>query len=136
MADDEQNTPEIEIPDTMTLGEMLSEYSETKKKYKRINDELHRVGALKDAYETVIINKLQEMGLTQIKNEYGTISIAEDVYAQIEDLDVFYQHILETEQPFLLQKRPNLTAFRELLAKGEGVPGLKPFTRRRLIVCK
>jgi hypothetical protein len=118
------------------MGDLLETLTGTKKDLKKANDEVTRLNKQKDALEQAIIKAMQEMGLTQIKNEYGTISITETIYAQIEDLDVFYEHIMSTEQPWLLQKRPNVTAYRELLAQGEQVPGLKPFTKRTLTVRK
>ena len=66
------------------------------------------------------------------KGVKASVSISENVIPVVKDWDSFYGYILETKQPYLLERRPSVSSFRELLESGVEVPGLQPFTKRTL----
>ena len=68
---------------------------------------------------------MEDQGLDQIANDVCTVSKKIDVVPTVEDWDVVHQHILDTKQFELLQKRMSATAWRELLQMGQAVPGVK-----------
>ena len=75
--------------------------------------------------DSEIIRKMEDQGLDQIANDVCTVSKKIDVVPTVEDWDVVHQHILDTKQFELLQKRMSATAWRELLQMGQAVPGVK-----------
>ena len=68
---------------------------------------------------------MEDQGLDQIANDVCTVSKKIDVVPTVEDWDVVHQHILDTKQFELLQKRMSATAYRELLAMSQSVPGVR-----------
>jgi hypothetical protein len=62
----------------------------------------------------------------------GTASITEVIVPQVVDWDAVYEHIRETGDFYLLQKRPAAAAFRELHDSDITVPGMEPFTKRNI----
>ena len=68
---------------------------------------------------------MQEQGLDKISNDICTISLKTEVVPTVEDWDSLHEHITETNQFELLQKRMSATAYRELVATGFDVPGVK-----------
>ena len=68
---------------------------------------------------------MQEQGLDKISNDGCTVSLKTDIVPTVEDWDQLYDHVVTTKQFELLQKRMSATAYRELLATGIDVPGVK-----------
>ena len=98
-------------------------------------DELASIrGEIKSLQEQEKVLKLRQndldseiirQGLDQIANDVCTVPKKIDVVPTVEDWDVVHQHILDTKQFELLQKRMSATAWRELLQMGQAVPGVK-----------
>lgn len=80
-----------------------------------------------------ILTRLGELEIDSAKGKLAQVRVEEKVYPAVKDWDAFYQHIKNSEAFYLLEKRPTVVAFRELIAAGETIPGVEPFTRRDLI---
>lgn len=85
--------------------------------------------------EGELMAKLDEQGVdaTKIKG-VGSVSINEEVVPQAEDWDAFYDFVQSTRSFHLLNRALNGAAYRETLQTGDEIPGLTPFTRRKLSV--
>ena len=68
---------------------------------------------------------MERQGLTQPGNDACTISLKTEIVPTVEDWDALHQHIIATGQFELLQKRMSATAYRELLAMAQSVPGVR-----------
>jgi len=66
----------------------------------------------------------------------GTASIVETVVPQVVDWDAVFEHIKETGDFYLLQKRPAAAAFRELHSSGQVIPGMEAYTKRSISLRK
>ena len=80
---------------------------------------------LQNDLDSAIIREMEDHGLDQIANDLCTVSKKKEIVPTVEDWDILHQHILDTKQFELLQKRMSATAFRELLQMGTPVPGVK-----------
>lgn len=89
----------------------------------------------KKEIESDLMNLLDEQGVdgTKIKG-IGSVSVNEEIVPNAEDWDTFYAFIRETGSFHLLNRALNAAAYRETLKIGDEVPGLSPFTRRKLSV--
>lgn len=85
-----------------------------------------------EALQQEAIALLDQQGMTLARGTLASISITEREQVQIEDTDAFYEYILRTEQPYLLQARPASRACQELLQSGETIPGIRTFPIRNL----
>ena len=68
---------------------------------------------------------MERQGLTQTGNDVCTISLKTEVVPTVENWDALWEHIFDTRQSELLQKRMSATAYRELLAMAQTVPGVR-----------
>ena len=100
--------------------EELTDLESTKKKLYKAKVDL----------EIQLMNAMDNENITSMRGDKATVSISEAVVPTVDSWEDFYTYILETKQPYLLERRPAVTAFREILESGNEVPGLKPFTRR------
>lgn len=84
------------------------------------------------ALERQLIEQMDANGILESKNEKAKVSIQESVYPHVEQWDQFSSFILDNGYLHLLEKRPAVLAYRELLQMGKSVPGVLPFTKRKL----
>ena len=82
--------------------------------------------------ELEMLTRLDEQGMEKASTKEGTASINETILPNVVDWDALFAHIKECDAFFLLQRRPAAAAFRELLASGEEVPGIEPYTQRTI----
>ena len=80
---------------------------------------------VQNALEAEIAADMERQGLTQTGNDVCTISLKTEVVPTVEDWDALWEHIFDTRQTELLQKRMSATAYRELLAMAQAVPGVR-----------
>lgn len=91
----------------------------------------------RDELEEVLMAHLGELNVDSIAIKgVGTVGVNESVVPQAEDWDKFYAYLLETGNFFLLNRALNAASYREAVQIGEDIPGLKPFTKRKLSVRK
>ena len=107
------------------LNELLVELHETRSQIKQLHEQEKVLKLLQNDLDSAIIREMEDQGLDQIANDLCTVSKKKEIVPTVEDWDVLHQHILDTKQFELLQKRMSATAFRELLQMGTPVPGVK-----------
>ena len=107
------------------LNELLVELHETRSQIKQLHEQEKVLKLLQNDLDSAIIREMEDQGLDQIANDLCTVSKKKEIVPTVEDWDVLHQHILDTKQFELLQKRMSATAFRELLQMGTSVPGVK-----------
>tara|TARA_R100000458_G_C8261733_1_gene237146 strand:+ start:988 stop:1368 length:381 start_codon:yes stop_codon:yes gene_type:complete len=108
-----------------TMDELLTELTEVRTSLKNLQEKERGFKSRKMELEARIVSTLKEQGIDRIGNDNCTVSIKEEIVPTVEDWDQVYQHLLQTKQFELIQKRMSATAFRELLQMGMNVPGVK-----------
>lgn len=73
--------------------------------------------------------KMESLDIEKFSNEAGTISRRVDIFPKIEDFDEFVQYIAETTHYELLKRSVNSKPFREIISRGDTVPGLDSFEK-------
>ena len=107
------------------LNTLLAELASIRGEIKSLQEQEKVLKLRQNDLDSEIIRKMEDQGLDQIANDVCTVSKKIDVVPTVEDWDVVHQHILDTKQFELLQKRMSATAWRELLQMGQAVPGVK-----------
>ena len=108
-----------------TMDELLNELTQVRTSLKNLQEKERGFKSRKMELEARIVSTLKEQGIDRIGNDNCTVSIKEEIVPTVEDWDQVYQHLLQTKQFELIQKRMSATAFRELLQMGMNVPGVK-----------
>ena len=107
------------------LNDIMDELTTIRKQESDIQASQKELRLRRNDLESEIMWKMEEQGLDQIPNDLCTISKKKEIVPTVEDWDALHQHILDTRQFELLQKRMSATAYRELLQMDTSVPGVK-----------
>lgn len=107
------------------LNDLLAETAKVRNQIKVVQSEEKLLKSQQRELESQISIRMQEQGLDKISNDICTISLKNEVVPTVEDWDALHQHVTDTGQFELLQKRVSATAYRELIAAGIDVPGVK-----------
>jgi len=114
------------------IGELIEALKEKREELADLESIKKQKSREKAELETQLLEAMDDQNITAMRGDTATVSISEKVVPTVDNWEAFYDYILATKQPYLLERRPAITAFREILETGSEVPGLKPFTRRTI----
>ena len=117
MENNTENTP--------NLDDKMNMLNDTRQELKQLQAQEKALKDTQNYLEAEIAADMTKQGLTQTGNDVCTISIKTEVVPTVENWDALWQHIFDTRQSELLQKRMSATAYRELLAMAQTVPGVR-----------
>jgi hypothetical protein len=120
----------------LTTGAIIAKMVEIRDEKRRLKE---REKELTEEWRTIemeFLVRLDEQGMKKASTDDGTASITEVVLPQVTDWDAVYEHIRETGDFYLLQKRPAAAAFRELNDADIAVPGIEAYTKRSISLRK
>jgi hypothetical protein len=86
--------------------------------------------------EAKLMETMEAEGVNKSTGKSATVSISEVVTGNVTDWDAFGAFVIKTKQLHLLQRRVSDPAIREVFEKKGSVPGVQPFTKKRLNVRK
>ena len=84
------------------------------------------------AIEEVLMDRMDKEETTKSQGKKASVSINQTVVANVKDWDAFWPYVAKHKFFHLLQKRVSDPAMRELWDAGKKVPGVQPFTKRKL----
>lgn len=84
------------------------------------------------AMEEVLIDRMDKEETSKSQGTKASVSITHAVVANVEDWDAFWPFIVKHKFFHLVQKRVSDPAMRELWDAGKKIPGVQPFTKRKL----
>jgi len=113
------------MPKETNLNELMDTLAATRTEIRALQQKEKALKVHQNDLESEIMWKMEEQGLDQIANDKCTISKKKEIVPTVEDWDALQQHILDTKQFELLQRRMSATAYRELLQMELSVPGVK-----------
>ena len=106
------------------MDDMLNDLADTRTQLANLLEQEKVLKSRKLELETQIATTLKNQGIDRVGNDTCTVSIKTETVPTVENWDFVYQHILDTKQFELLQKRMSATAYRELLQLGMDLPGV------------
>ena len=115
-----------------TIDELIDRKKSIKSQMEKLNAELKGLREQENDIDLELLKKLDTEGLKKTANEVASVSIKEETVPDVHDWDALYEHIKQTGDFSLIQRRVSSTAYRELLKLGENVPGLQPREIRRI----
>jgi len=110
--------------ETRNMDDMLNDLADTRTQLANLLEQEKTLKSRKLELETQIATTLKNQGIDRVGNDTCTVSIKTETVPTVENWDFVYQHILDTKQFELLQKRMSATAYRELLQLGMDLPGV------------
>lgn len=113
-----------------TLGATIDRYRALYDERAELNAQSKEITRQMEEMESLLVERLDVLGIDSAKGKAASVRIEEKVLPAVEDWDAFYQYIGSTESWYLLERRATSKAYQELVAAGEEVPGVKPYTKR------
>ena len=108
----------------LTMDDLLKDLNDSKQSLRELQAEEKTLKQSINELENRIILNLENQGVDRIGNDVCTVSIKKEIVPTVQDWDSVFQHIIDTGQFELLQKRMSATAYRELQQMGQEVPGV------------
>lgn len=124
------NAP-VEAP-VLTMAQLAEIRDDLRTQLKVVTDEEKRLKALLEGNEFAIIEQLDAQGVTRSGIGPNSMSISETLVGNVQDWDQVHAYIRDNDAFHLLQRRLANAAYGEILALGDELPGVEPFTKRSL----
>lgn len=115
-----------------TLGSLIDKLWAQREAKRIAEAEVKKIEALIEPLEIAVMERLDEQGLDKANGRAASVSMSTNTIANVEDWDAFWAYIIKNKYTQMLQKRVSDPAYRELLEMGKNIPGVKPFSKRRL----
>jgi len=122
----------INVNEQSTMNSIIDERALIKAQMDGLNKRLKEFREALDQVDRLLLKKMDDEGLSRTANNMASVSINEDIVPDVTNWDALYEHVQETGDFSLIQRRVSSTAYRELLKLGEQVPGLESRTIRRI----
>lgn len=115
-----------------TIGAKIDELHNLREQKRKLEEQVKQLSGKMDELENKLIEQMDKEGVTKSTGVAATVSIGTSVKPSIDDWDAFYAYIHRYKYYHLLERRPSVTGCRELLETKGKIPGVIPFTQRKL----
>lgn len=115
-----------------TVGEMIDRLAAKRAEIREAGAELKRLKEDEERIEAEVLERFDELGTGTGSSKVHAATANEDVVPQVVDWDAFYEYLHHNKYYHLLQRRPSTPGCRELFEKGDAIPGVEKFTRRKI----
>lgn len=116
----------------MTLGSAIDALWALREKKRKLETQVKEIEATIADSETQVMELMDKEGVEKTTGKKASVSITSNVVPQVEDWDAFYAYIHRNKYYHLLERRPSVTGCRELFETKGKLPGVLPFTKRKL----
>lgn len=115
-----------------TIGAKIDLLHALREQKRALEEQIKQLSGQMAVLESNLIDQMDEEGVSKSTGNTATVSIATSVKPSVEDWDAFYAYIHRYKYYHLLERRPSVTGCRELLETKGKIPGVIPFTQRKL----
>mgnify|MGYP003519491479 CR=1 FL=1 len=116
----------------LTIGGLIDQMSALREERRKLDAQSTEVQKVCDALEIQLIELMDAEGATKSTGHVASASIAETVEFNTQDWDSFMAYVAKTKQFHLVQRRVSAPSVRELFESKGKVPGLEPYTKRKI----
>jgi len=115
-----------------TIGVKIDRLHALREQKRALEEQIKQLSEQMNELENQLITQMDNEGVTKASGRAATVSITTSVKPSVEDWDAFYAYIHRHKYYHLLERRPSVTGCRELLETKGKIPGVIPFTQRKL----
>lgn len=115
-----------------TIGVKIDQLHALREQKRALEEQIKQLSGQMDELENQLIDQMDKEGVTKSTGNSATVSISTSVKPSVDDWDAFYAYIHRYKYYHLLERRPSVTGCRELLETKGKIPGVVPFTQRKL----
>ena len=117
-----------------TTGAIIDQLWAAREEKRNLESQVKEVEQTIKEIEEMLMARLDAEGMDKATGKKASVSITTSVVADVQDWDLLYPYIAKNKFWHLLQKRVSDPSVRELWDAGKKVPGVLPFTRKKLNV--
>jgi hypothetical protein len=115
-----------------TIGGKIDQLHALREQKRALEEKIKMLSDQMDSLESELISDMQAEGITRSTGTAATVSVSEVVRPSVDDWELFYNYIHKNRYYHLLERRPSVAACRELFETKGTIPGVVPFTQRKL----
>jgi hypothetical protein len=115
-----------------TMGSLIDGMFDLREQKRSLDAEIKKIEEKLDAQEKLVLERMELEGTNAVKGKKASASISTNVVANVVDWDKVYAFVKKTGNFQLFQRRISDPAFRELMELKGAVPGVEPFTKKKI----
>jgi len=115
-----------------TIGVKIDALHNLREQKRALEEQVKALSEQMNSLELDLIDQMDKEGVTKSTGKLATVGISSSIKPSVEDWDVFYAYLKKTGYFHLLERRPSVTGCRELFDTKGKIPGVVPFTQRKL----
>jgi len=115
-----------------TIGDKIDELHGLREQKRKLEEQVKQIAHKMEAVELELLDSMDKQGITKSTGASATVSVTDSIKPSVDDWDEFYKYIHRHRYYHLLERRPSVTGCRELLETKGKIPGVVPFTQRKL----
>lgn len=115
-----------------TTGTMIDRFHELRESKRAHEEAIKQIQEKMSMLERDLLLQMDAEGITKATGRTATISVGEQIRPNVTDWDQFYNYIHKNKLYHLLERRPSVSGCQELFETKGVIPGVVPFTARRI----
>ena len=115
-----------------TMGSTIDSLWSKREEKREAEAKIKAIEAEIASIEESLMERMDKEETSKSQGTKASVSITQAVVANVEDWASFHAYVAKNKYFHLLQKRVSDPAVRELWDAGKKVPGVQPFTKRKL----
>ena len=115
-----------------TIGAKIDQLHNLREQKRQLEEQVKQLQARMAELENDLIEDMDKQGVSKSTGALATVSISSNVRPSVDDWDAFYAYIHRYKYYHLLERRPSVSGCNELLETKGKIPGVVPFTQRKL----
>ena len=115
-----------------TIGAKIDKLHDLREQKRALEEQIKVLVNQASELENALMEQMDTEGVSKSTGNSATVSITLSVKPSVDDWEAFYKYIHRMKYYHLLERRPSVTGCRELLETKGKIPGIVPFTQRKL----
>ena len=115
-----------------TIGAKIDQLHNLREQKRHLEEQVKQLQAQMAELENELIEDMDKQGVSKSTGALATVSISSQDRPSVDDWDAFYAYIHRHKYYHLLERRPSVSGCNELLETKGKIPGVVPFTQRKL----
>lgn len=115
-----------------TIGAKIDKLHDLRESKRALEEQIKEIVGQASELENALMEQMDTEGVSKSTGNSATVSITLSVKPSVDDWEAFYKYIHRMKYYHLLERRPSVTGCRELLETKGKIPGIVPFTQRKL----
>ena len=113
-----------------TIGSKIDDMHDLREAKRGLEKQIELLDKRYHSAEIELMEQMDKEGLDKSSGRVASASIAETVKPNVTEWETFYKYIYRHKAFFLLERRPSVTACREVFETKGKLPGVVPFVKR------